>query len=743
MRKKAAVEGRIGSTSNAWTGPRGAAVRCHRSRGPRMWRGTASAPNAARRTRARPHRRHGRITPLRWRSRPDRLRLDRMPDRQRERVTLLHGSLTYRDKRLAGYDAAAVVEVIEHLDPPRLAAFERVALRVRAPGHRRRHDAERRIQRQVREPARRAASDTRITASSGRGRSSRRGRQRRRPVRYDVALRAVGPDDAEVGAPTQMAVFRAMKPSRFRAARWSCSSGRSGSGKSTFARRHFKPTEVLSSDFCRGLVSDDENDQTATNDAFEVLHFIAAKRLAAGKLTVVDATNVQPEARKPLVALARQYHCLPVAIVLDLPEKVCHERNKIAARSRLRPARQSQQSQQIRRSLRGLEREGFRHVFVLSSGRGDRGGQIDAAAAVEQPTRRPRAVRHHRRRSRLPIGARDRLLVELGYDQPDGTARPSPGRTQAGLRRRPGGSRAEDSWRAPLVMEMVAAGSALCVPGNHEMKLLRKLRGRTSGSRTGSPRRLRSSSASRRSSRQSRCGLHRRPRQPLRPRRRQARRRARRHEGGDAGPRLRARCATSPYGETTGETDEFGLPVRYNWAAEYRGKAMVVYGHTPVARAEWLNSTINIDTGCVFGGRLTALRYPEKELVSVPAERTYVRAGETVPAGSRQTAPRSRLNSSTTMCSTSRTFWASESSTTRLHRTVTVREENAIAALEVMSRFAANPKWLIYLPPTMSPSRHASRRRGCSSTLRRPSPTTATKASRRSSAKRSTWDRAP
>src|SRR6187455_3088993 len=84
--------------------------------------------------------------------------------------------------------------------------------------------------------------------------------------------------------------------------------GPSGSGKSTFARKHFLPTEVLSSDYCRGLVSDDESDQTATNDAFEVLHYLAAKRLARGRLTVVDATNVQPEARKPLVELARKFH---------------------------------------------------------------------------------------------------------------------------------------------------------------------------------------------------------------------------------------------------------------------------------------------------------------------------------------------------------------------------------------------------------------------------------------------------
>src|SRR6478609_11273485 len=104
--------------------------------------------------------------------------------------------------------------------------------------------------------------------------------------------------------------------------------GVSGSGKSTFARKHFKATEILSSDYCRGLVSDDENCQAATKDAFEVLHFIARKRLAAGKLTVVDATNVQTESRKSLVEIAREFHCLPVAIVLDLPERAAHDRNK-------------------------------------------------------------------------------------------------------------------------------------------------------------------------------------------------------------------------------------------------------------------------------------------------------------------------------------------------------------------------------------------------------------------------------
>src|SRR5262249_60225550 len=104
--------------------------------------------------------------------------------------------------------------------------------------------------------------------------------------------------------------------------------GPSGSGKSTFARRHFLPTEILSSDACRAMVSDDENNQAVTNEAFTLLHTIAAQRLSLGRLTVIDATNVQPEARKPLVEFARKYHCLPVAIVLNIPERLCQDRNQ-------------------------------------------------------------------------------------------------------------------------------------------------------------------------------------------------------------------------------------------------------------------------------------------------------------------------------------------------------------------------------------------------------------------------------
>ncbi len=253
-----------------------------------------------------------------------------------------------------------------------------------------------------------------------------------------------------------------------------------------------------------------------------------------------------------------------------------------------------------------------------------------------------------------------------------------------------------------LVMDMVAAGVALCVPGNHDMKLLRKLRGRdvqlTHGLAESLAQLERESPEYRQ--RVSECldslvshyvfddgklvVAHAGMKAEMQ---------------GRASSRVRDFAL---YGETTGESDEFGLPVRYNWAAEYRGKAIVVYGHTPVPEPEWLNRTINIDTGCVFSGRLSALRYPERELVSVPAARVYCEPARsflkevTTPDLTAQQQHDDVLDIADVI--------GKRFITTRLHHNVTIREENAAAALEVMSRFAANPTWLIYLPPTMSPS---------------------------------------
>ena len=253
--------------------------------------------------------------------------------------------------------------------------------------------------------------------------------------------------------------------------------GPSGCGKSTFARKHFKPTEVMSSDGFRALVSDDENDQSSTDDAFAALHFVAAKRLARGHLTVIDATNVQPEARKPLVALAREYHVLPVAIVMDLPERVCHDRNRSRPDRDFGPHVIRSQRSQLHRSLRGLGREGFRHVHVLKSQE-----EVDAAIIERQP------LWNNRKGDTGPFdivgdvhGCCDeleQLLQQLGYERNDGGSWTHPAGRKAifvgDLVDR--GPRIVDTLKT--VMSMSQAGAALCVPGNHDIKLKRKLEGR-------------------------------------------------------------------------------------------------------------------------------------------------------------------------------------------------------------------------------------------------------------------------
>jgi protein phosphatase len=480
--------------------------------------------------------------------------------------------------------------------------------------------------------------------------------------------------------------------------------GPSGCGKSTFARQHFKPTEVLSSDYCRGLVSDDENDLTATKEAFEVLHFIARKRLAAGRLTVIDATNVQPDSRKPLVALAREFHVLPIAIVLDFPEKICQERN------RNRPNRDfgshvvRNQAQQLRRSLRGLEREGFRGVHIFKSPE-----ELDGLEIERQP------MWTNRRSEHGPFdiigdvhGCYDELqelMTNLGYSverNGDGYHVRAPESRKAifigDLVDR--GPKIPDVLR--LVMGMVEAGTALCVPGNHDMKLLQKLRGKDVKMAHGladSVAQLKAESPEFKSNVTEFLGglishyvlddgklvvAHAGMKEEM--------------QGRGSG----AIRSFAQFGETTGETDEFGLPVRYNWAADYRGRASVVYGHTPIAEPQWLNRTINIDTGCVFGGKLTALRYPEKEIVSVPAHRVYYEPAKPLASAQAPTVLSQQHEQDDVLDIDD--VIGKRIIETRLHGNLTVREENAIAALEVMSRFASNPKWLIYLPPTMSPS---------------------------------------
>jgi protein phosphatase len=421
--------------------------------------------------------------------------------------------------------------------------------------------------------------------------------------------------------------------------------GPAGCGKSTFAARHFRATEVLESDAFRAMVADDPTDLEATADAFEVLHLAAAKRLAAGRLTVVDATNVQARYRKPLVELARRHHCAPVAIVFDLPEGVCQAWNRQRGRT-VPPQVIHRHAELLRRSLGRLEHEGFRVVHVLGSP-----DAIDKAVVTRQRGRVDRRDLHG------PFdvvgdvhGCLDELLAlltKLGWEVADELGAEGPG--AAGLEPTtggPAGAAPRRLVRHPegrtamflgdlvdrgpdtagvlrLVMDMVADGAALCVAGNHERKLLRALRGKKA--RIG-----RVLAESLRQLGLQPPGFAARVTAFLdglvshyvldRGRLVVAHAGLREDLQGRDSEEVRDFAL---YGQTTGETDEYGLPVRSEWARDYRGRAMVVYGHTPVPEPEWVNRTICVDTGCVFGGRLTALRYPERELVSVPASRVH------------------------------------------------------------------------------------------------------------------------
>ena len=486
--------------------------------------------------------------------------------------------------------------------------------------------------------------------------------------------------------------------------------GTSGSGKSTFAKTHFKPTEVLSSDFCRGLVSDDDNNQTATDDAFDVLHYIARKRLARKRLTVVDATNIRREDRAGLVKLAREYHCLPVAIVFNLPTSVAIERN------RTRPDRNFgkqviiRQHSTLRRGLRGLKREGFRQSVFLKSEE-----EVNAVTIERQPLWNDKRDEHgpfdfigdiHGCTDELEL-----LLDTLGYqyetvdDSPFGYDR---------VYAHPEGRKAvfvgDLVDRGPrildaigLVANMVQANHALCVQGNHDAKFVRYLKGRNVTQTYGLDKSVAEVEA-------------------LPEAIRTERKRALHdflyglisHYVFDDGKLVVAHAglpedlqgrASGRVREVAmyGEPDDPDVPLRDKWAQAYRGKALVVYGHVTIPEPKWLNNTINIDTGCVYGRSLTALRYPERELVSVPALQQYaeserLKALLQASAEAALTAQQEHDGILDIIDVTGKRIV-----NTRLRPNITIRAENSVAALEVMSRFAANPKWLIYLPPTMSP----------------------------------------
>lgn len=480
--------------------------------------------------------------------------------------------------------------------------------------------------------------------------------------------------------------------------------GSTGSGKSSFARKHFSASEVVSSDACRAWVSGDETRQDVSEDAFELLYYMVRKRLKNGLLTVIDATNVHADDRKKIIDLAREYHVFAAAIVLNEDPDVCIARNATRTeRQHVGKHVVINHTRQLRRSIGRLKEEGFRYMEVL---RGT--AEIDAATITR--TRLFNNLKHETGPFDIigdVHGCMDELcelLQQLGY-----TLTPSPEHNTWAVRHPENrrviflGDLVDRGPDSPavlrLVMKMAEDGIALCVPGNHDIKLLKYLDGKNVKLRHGLERTA----------------------EQLANETPEFLSRVRKFIDGlishyvlDAGKLVVAHAGLKEafhgrtsgavrefclFGETTGETDEFGLPVRYNWAADYRGKATVVYGHTPVPEAQWFNNTLCLDTGCVFGGKLSALRYPERKIVSVAAKTEYYPPVR--PLNERELAMSLQLQYDDMLDMADVT--GKLIIETRFGRPVHVRAEQSVAAFEVMSRFAINPKWLIYLPPTMSP----------------------------------------
>lgn len=405
--------------------------------------------------------------------------------------------------------------------------------------------------------------------------------------------------------------------------------GPAGSGKSTWAARHFEPTQIISSDACRGMIADDETDQAASRDAFRLLYFILGERLRRGLLTVVDSTALQPSIRAELLKIAAQHGSATVAVVFALPQEVNEHWN--ASRARRVPADALERHRKnLDLSLRLLPTEKFNTIYTLRSPEELASARVVIGSFVPERSAPPFDIIGDVHGCYAELAA---LLERLGYRwrAAEQDFRHPDGRLPVFV-----GDLAD---RGPasvpvliLVEQMAARGAALVVQGNHDNKLLRWLLGHRVQVRHG----LATTVAE----------LEARPqeeRDALRPRLIALLQNAPgylildegrlvvTHAGiRDAmiGQWSRAIQAFCLYGDVAGTDAETHLPIRLDWATSRPNEQaaagpLIVYGHNVVEEAREVRRTLNIDTGCVFGGRLTALRYPEMELVQIPAARDY------------------------------------------------------------------------------------------------------------------------
>lgn len=393
--------------------------------------------------------------------------------------------------------------------------------------------------------------------------------------------------------------------------------GANSSGKTSFAETHFPASALMT-------INEQED-----NSLISILARVEA-RLAEGLLTVIDAKNLNPTERKQWVQVAKKYHLYTYALVLNPSLASLKVRHAMRDNQPCSVAELVHQHHQVRQFLSRFKKERIRNSHELRADQAGKAYHIafspmpsnfkqltgpfdligDVHGCLEellellqllgyQVTRKNQGEGHWDYQVQVPAG---RMLVFVGDLVDRGPDSP-------GVLR--------------LVMSMVAARQALCVTGNHDDKLRRYLSGSKVSTSHGLAETIEQLGQETPIFRQEvRQFLEQLPLHVELDEGRLlvAHAGLRQDMHGRVGGAVRSYCL---YGPTTGKLDENKLPERQPWAKDYEGETKIVYGHTPTLEPRWYHRTLCLDTGCVFGHELTALRYPEDEFVRVPAKQTY------------------------------------------------------------------------------------------------------------------------
>lgn len=402
--------------------------------------------------------------------------------------------------------------------------------------------------------------------------------------------------------------------------------GPAGSGKTSFAEKHFDPTQTVSSDQCRAFVSDDPTRLEVSREAFDVMMNIMRHRLRLGKTTVADSTALNPQIRRQFIKLAKKHRRPVIAVLFDVSRDRCLENNESRDREVPEKAIYNHHERFQEQKERIQEEESFDEVFVVDEEtvddvivrmrnvnvQQDYDGALDIIGDVH--------------------GCLDELtslLEKLGYERTeDGYAHPE---------KRKAVFLGDIANRGPnslgtlaLVMDMVSGGNAFYTPGNHCNILYQYFLDQyeksdlsTEGVETTIEELEDLSEEERAEFRERFKNLYEMSPPYLVF-----------HDGelvvthagirerdiGKVNEEIAQFCLR---GDTLEETTDQGYPIRRPWPLSYNGDSLVVYGHSPVEKATFVNGTINIDQGAVYGGYLTALQFPERELMHVKAQEDY------------------------------------------------------------------------------------------------------------------------